>query len=217
MDKKVHQLAEAVKNDFSKGGVGHAIFQMAVPTTIAQLVNLLYSVVDRVFIGHLPASSSLALTGLGLCLPVISIVIAFARLCGAGGGPLCGIFRGQGNLKRAQRAQGNSFAMLVVLGLALTAVGEVFLQPILFAFGASADTFGYAAAYARIYLIGNVFVMISLGMNSLITAQGFGRTAMVTTMMGAAINLALDPIFIFGLDMGVEGAALATVIAQMCS
>ena len=190
---------------------------MSIPITLAQLINILYNIVDRMYIGHIPGAGALALTGLGLCLPVISIVMAFARLSGMGGGPLCSIERGKGDLTEAERIMGNSFTLLMIFAVALTLLGEVFLRPILMAFGASSDTIGYAMDYGRIYLAGNVFVLISLGMNNFINAQGFARTGMVTTLVGAILNIVLDPIFIFVLGWGVKGAAAATVISQAAS
>ncbi len=201
-------------NDFSTGSVRSAILRMAVPITLAQLINILYNIVDRMYIGHIPGAGALALTGLGLCLPVISVVMAFARLSGMGGAPLCSIERGRGDLDAAEHILGNSFTLLLIFAGALTLLGEIFLTPLLYAFGASADTIGYAVDYARIYLAGNLFVLISLGMNSFINAQGFARTGMVTTLVGAVANIILDPVFIFLLKWGVRGAAIATVISQ---
>ena len=205
------------KNDFSKGSVPGAILRMALPITAAQILNILYNLVDRMYIGHIPGSGAMALTGLGLCLPVISLVTAFSRLCGMGGAPLCSIERGRGDLEKAARIQGNAFFLLILSAVLLTAGGLIFLKPILYAFGASDATWPYAGAYCRIYLIGNTFVLISLGMNSFINAQGFAKTGMMTVLVGALVNIVLDPIFIFALDMGVRGAALATVLSQACS
>ena len=204
-------------NDFSVGSIRGAILRMAVPITLAQFINILYNIVDRMYIGHIPGAGSLALTGLGLSLPVISIVMAFARLSGMGGGPLCSIERGKGDLEEAERIMGNSFTLLLLFALVLTLLGEIFLRPLLYAFGASADTIGYAVDYARIYLAGNLFVLISLGMNSFINAQGFASTGMVTTLVGALANILLDPLFIFVFGWGVRGAAIATVISQALS
>lgn len=206
--------AQAVQNDFSKGSVTRAILRMAVPITAAQLVNILYNLVDRVYIGRIPEAGTLALTGLGLCMPVISIVLAFSRLCGMGGAPLCSIERGRGNTEKAEQIMGNAFVLLVGSGVILTVLGLLFLRPILFAFGASEATYPYAAGYCRIYLLGNVFVLISAGMNSFINAMGFAKTGMLTVVVGAVVNIILDPIFIFVFDMGVEGAALATILSQ---
>lgn len=191
------------------------ILQMALPMTVAQLINILYNVVDRMCLGKLPGH--LSLTGLGLCLPIISILMGFANLCGMGGAPLCSIHRGKGEDGEAERILGNSFALLLLFGAGLTALGLAFRRPILYLFGASDLTFPYANDYLTIYLLGTLFVMIGLGMNPFINAQGFSRMGMMTVALGAVVNIVLDPIFIFALDMGVRGAALATVLAQGCS
>ena len=191
------------------------ILQMALPMTVAQLINILYNVVDRMYLGKLPGH--LSLTGLGLCLPIISILMGFANLCGMGGAPLCSIHRGKGEDGEAERILGNSFALLLLFGAGLTALGLAFRRPILYLFGASDLTFPYANDYLTIYLLGTLFVMIGLGMNPFINAQGFSRMGMMTVALGAVVNIVLDPIFIFVLDMGVRGAALATVLAQGCS
>ncbi len=205
------------KNDFSKGNVVENILGLAVPMTLAQLINVLYNIVDRIYIGRLPENATMALTGLGLCLPIISIVIAFANLFGMGGAPLCSIERGRGNDIEAEKIMGNSFVLLVAFGLGLTVLGLVLKKPMLYLFGASDLTYPYADQYISIYLFGNVFVMIGLGMNSFINSQGFGTMGMVTVLLGAVANIILDPIFIFVLDMGVRGAALATILSQFLS
>ena len=207
----------AVQNDFSKGSVVKNIANLALPMTLAQLVNVLYNVVDRVYIGHMPQNATESLTGLGLCLPVISIVIAFANLFGMGGAPLCSIERGRGNEEEAERIMGNSFTLLVASGIILTAIGLIFKRPLLYLFGASDITYPYADAYMTIYLLGSVFVMIGLGMNAFVNSQGFARIGMLTVLLGAVANLILDPIFIFAFHMGVQGAALATIISQFMS
>ena len=191
------------------------IVYMAVPMTVAQLINILYNVVDRMYLGRLPGH--LALTGLGLCLPIISILMGFANLCGMGGSPLCSICRGRGENEEAEQIMGNSFSLLLLFGTALTVLCLIFRRPILYLFGASDFTFPYANDYLTIYILGTLFVMISLGMNPFINAQGFSRMGMITVAVGAVVNIVLDPIFIFLLDMGVKGAALATVISQGCS
>ena len=191
------------------------IIYMAVPMTVAQLINILYNVVDRMYLGRLPGH--LALTGLGLCLPIISILMGFANLCGMGGAPLCSICRGRGEQEEAEHIMGNSFTLLLLFGTALTVLCLAFRRPILYLFGASDVTFPYANDYLTIYILGTLFVMIGLGMNPFINAQGFSRMGMVTVAVGAVVNIVLDPIFIFGLDMGVRGAALATVLSQACS
>ena len=191
------------------------IIHMAVPMTVAQLINILYNVVDRMYLGRLPGH--LALTGLGLCLPIISILMGFANLCGMGGAPLCSIHRGRGETDEAERIMGNSFTLLLLFGLSLTGLCLAFRRPILYLFGASDLTFPYANDYLTIYVLGTVFVMVGLGMNPFINSQGFSRMGMMTVTVGAVVNIVLDPVFIFGMDMGVRGAALATVISQGCS
>ena len=191
------------------------IIHMAVTMTVAQLINILYNVVDRMYLGRLPGH--LALTGLGLCLPIISILMGFANLCGMGGAPLCSIHRGRGETDEAERIMGNSFTLLILFGLSLTGLCLAFRRPILYLFGASDLTFPYANDYLTIYILGTVFVMVGLGMNPFINSQGFSRMGMMTVTVGAVVNIVLDPIFIFGMGMGVRGASLATVISQGCS
>lgn len=205
------------QNDFSKGSVTKHIFRLAGPMTLAQLINVLYSVVDRIYIGHLPHASAQALTGIGLCLPIITIISAFANLFGMGGAPLCSIARGGHEEDRAQKVMGNSFSMLLCAGVLLMLVCFVFKAPLLYAFGASKETFLYADSYISIYLLGTVFVMVSLGMNNFINAQGFAKNGMITVLLGAVMNIILDPILIFGFGLGVRGAAAATVVSQGAS
>ncbi len=205
------------KNDFSQGSIIGAILSLALPMTTAQLINVLYNIVDRIYIGRIPENSTLALTGLGLCLPVISVVTAFANLFGMGGAPLCSIQRGKGNTEEAEAIMGNSFVLMVIFGLILTVLGLLFRRPLLYLFGASDATITYADEYVTIYLLGSLFVMVGLGMNSFINAQGFGKTGMLSVIVGAVANIILDPLFIFALDMGVKGAALATIISQFLS
>lgn len=205
------------KNDFSQGSVVGSILSLAIPMTLAQLINILYNIIDRMYIGRLPENATLSLTGLGLCLPIISIVIAFANLFGMGGAPLCSIARGRGHLDEAESIMGNSFCMLLLSGAVLTAIGLIFKRPLLYLFGASDATFPFADEYLTIYLCGSLFVMIGLGMNSFINSQGFGRTGMLTVLIGAILNILLDPLFIFVLNMGIRGAAIATVISQAAS
>ncbi len=202
------------KNDFSKGSVVLTIMNLAVPMTLAQLINVLYNIVDRIYIGRIPEHATLSLTGLGLCLPVVSVVMAFANLFGMGGAPLCSIERGRGNTEEAERIMGNSFCMMLFVGVALTILGFLIKRPMLYLFGASDQTFPYADQYLSIYLLGSLFVMIGLGMNSFINSQGFGKIGMLTVLLGAGTNIVLDPVFIFAFHMGVKGAALATVISQ---
>lgn len=201
--------------DFSQGSIAKNIMSLAVPMTAAQLINVLYSVVDRMYLGRLPGH--LALTALGLTIPIVSIIMGFANLCGTGGAPLCSICRGRGDQEEAERVMGNAFTLLLIFGGAVTALFLIFKRPILYLFGASDATYPYADAYMTVYLLGTVFVMIGLGMNPFINAQGFGRVGMMTVGLGAVVNIVLDPIFIFWLDLGVQGAAWATVIAQGCS
>jgi len=210
MDEIKHES----KNDFSRGSVVKNILTLAVPMTLAQLINVLYNIVDRIYIGRIPEHATLAMTGLGLCLPVISIVIAFSNLFGMGGAPLCSIERGRGNEEEAEKIMGISFMLMVICGIGLTVLGLAIKRPMLYLFGASDQTFPYADQYISIYLLGNVFVMVGLGMNSFINSQGFGRTGMMTVLLGAVTNIILDPLFIFTFDMGIQGAALATLISQ---
>ena len=210
-------MTQEMKNDFSKGSVVKNILNLAVPMTLAQLINVLYNIVDRIYIGRIPDHATLSLTGIGLSLPMITMVTAFANLFGMGGAPLCSIERGRGNLEEAEKIMGNSFSMMMLFGVLLTGFGLLFKKPLLYAFGASDATWPFADAYITIYMLGSIFVMMGLGMNSFINSQGFGRIGMCTVLLGAAANLVLDPIFIFGLDMGIRGAALATVISQALS
>ena len=205
------------QNDFTQGSISSNIMRLAFPMMAAQLINVLYSVVDRVYIGHLPDASTLALTGLGLTFPIIMIITAFANLFGMGGAPLCSIARGKGDDRRAERIMGNSFAMLLITGVLLMIVCLIFKRPILYAFGASDQTFPYADDYVEIYLCGSLFVMIGLGMNSFINSQGFAKIGMMTVALGAVVNILLDPVFIFIFGLGVRGAALATVLSQLLS
>ena len=207
---QVHQT------DFSTGSVRKNILDVALPMTAAQLLNLLYNIVDRVYIGMIPDVGQVALGGLGLCFPIIMMVTAFTNLFG-GASPLCGIARGAGNEKEAENIMGNAFVLLVLSGVILMTIGLVFHKPILYLFGASDVTYRYAAEYIMIYLLGTVPVMIALGMNPYINSQGFPRIGMLTVFLGAVVNIVLDPIFIFVFDMGVRGAATATIISQFLS
>ena len=205
------------QNDVSTGSVRRHILNMAIPMTLAQLVNVLYNIIDRIYLGHMAGGDPLPLTGVGLCLPVLTVISAFSALYGTGGAPLCSMERGSGNLEEAETLMNTCFRMLVTTGLVLTVIGLLFRRPILYLFGASAETIGYADQYLSIYLIGTVFVMISLGMNYFINAQGYGRMGMATVAIGAFLNLVLDPLFIFVFDLGVRGAAIATVLSQAVS
>lgn len=210
-------MAAATTNDFSQGSVVKNIMSLAVPMTLAQLINVLYNIVDRIYIGRIPEHATLSLTGIGLSLPIITMVIAFANLFGMGGAPLCSIQRGRGNLEEAENIMGNSFTMMLIAGVLLTVVGLVFRKPMLYLFGASDVTYPFADEYITIYLLGSLFVMVGLGMNSFINSQGFARIGMMTVLLGAIANILLDPLFIFVFGMGVRGAALATIISQFLS
>lgn len=205
------------RSNFGKGSVAGNIMSMAVPMTVAQILNLLYNLVDRIYIGHIPGADSLALTGVGLTFPIVSMITAFAGLFGMGGAPLCSIERGKGNQERAEAIMQNAFWMLAGTGVLIMIAGYAAERPLLYALGGSDATYVYASEYLKIYLAGTLAVMIGLGLNPFINAQGFGKTGMVTVALGALINLVLDPLFIFVLHMGVKGAALATVMAQCCS
>lgn len=216
METELRRKQDA-QNDFSKGSVAGNIMRMAVPMTLAQLLNILYNIVDRIYIGRIPGASTLALTGVGICFPIITLLSAFSSLFGSGGAPLCSIARGRKDEKRAQEIMGVSFFMLVVTSVILTLILQIFGGPILRGFGASNETYQYAADYMRIYSAGTIFMMIGLGMNPFINSQGFGRTGMLTIAIGAVLNIVLDPIMIFGMGMGVKGAAWATIISQAVS
>lgn len=205
------------KTDFSKGAVWKCIIAQAVPLTIAQLVQLLYNVVDRIYIGHMDGGNSIALTGVGLTFPIVTLIMAFSALWGIGGVPLFSMARGADEQEEAERILGNAFALLMVSAVILTAFGYIFCRPILFLFGASEESYIYAEQYLRIYLPGTAFTMLTTGLNGYINAQGFPRIGMLTTILGAVVNIILDPVFIFIFDMGVQGAALATIISQMIS
>lgn len=206
--------------DLGSGKVSRLLFSLALPTITSQIVNMLYNLVDRVYIGHMrPVDTvgSLALTGVGVCLPVIMIISAFAALVGMGGAPRASIQEGRGDLEGSQRIMGSSFTLLLLTALVLTVVFQVFAEPLLLTFGASENTIGYALDYMKIYSLGTLFVQVTLGMNAYITAQGFTNVSMKTVLIGAGLNTLLDPVFIFGLGMGVRGAALATILSQAVS
>ena len=203
--------------DFSQGKMSANIISQAVPLIVANLVHLLYNVVDRIYIGHLPGIGSMALTGIGLAFPLTTLIAAFTNLFSTGGAPLFSISRGQRNEKRAEKIIGQVFFWLIVLSVILFTLCYVFKKPILYAFGASDASFVYANDYLRIYLLGTFFAMISTGMNTFINASGFPKIGMATVTIGAILNIALDPLFIFVFHAGVKGAALATVISQAAS
>lgn len=211
------ELMNIHQTDFSRGNVYRNILEVAVPMTLAQLLNLLYNIVDRIYIGRIPHVGTTALTGVGICFPVITLITAFTYLFGNGGSPLCSMERGRGNQKEAECLMGNTFSMLILTGTVLMFLGYLFYRPVLYAFGASDITYPYARDYIRIYLLGTLFVMVTLGMNPFINNQGFGNMGMLTILIGAILNILLDPLFIFVFRMGVKGAATATVLSQMCS
>ena len=200
--------------DFSKGKISNNIIAQAIPLILAQLVQLLYNVVDRIYIGHLPGADNLALTGIGLAFPITTLVAAFTYLFGTGGAPLFSIERGAGNNEKAEKILGNTFTLLLGTSFIIFALTYIFRRPVLYLFGASDVSYVYADEYLRIYLFGTTFSMLSTGLNGFINAQGFPKVGMMTTVIGALLNLILDPLFIFVFDMGVSGAALATVISQ---
>lgn len=200
--------------NLGEGSVGRLLVKLAVPSIVAQMVNLLYNMVDRIYIGHIPGSGDIALTGLGLCFPIIMIITAFSNLIGAGGAPRVAIHMGKGEQEQAEKTMGNCVAILVLLAVILTVLLELFAVPLLNIFGASDNTLPYALSYLRIYVVGTLCVMISLGLNPFITTQGFSDVAMKTVIIGAVCNIILDPVFIFLLGMGVQGAALATILSQ---
>ncbi len=205
------------KTNLGTEKVGRLLVRLAIPTITAQVVNMLYNIVDRIYIGHIPEEGALALTGLGLCFPVLMLVTAFSSLVGMGGAPQASIKMGQQDNKGAEQILGNCFTMLTVLAVILTVVFRLNAQRLLYLFGASGDTIGYAMDYLNIYILGTISVMYSLGLNAFITTQGFTKISMLTVVIGAFINIILDPVFIFGLHMGVQGAALATILSQTVS
>jgi len=194
--------------------IGKLLLRLSVPTVCAQLINMLYNIVDRIYIGHMPEDGSLALTGVGICMPIIMFVSAFAALIGAGGAPRASIFMGQGNHAAAEKTLGGCFTLQAIVSLIMTALLILFAEPMLMAFGASENTIAYASDYMSIYALGTAFVQLTLSMNAYITAQGFAKVGMLTVLIGAALNIALDPLFIFAFGMGVRGAALATILSQ---
>ncbi|MBQ2700277.1 MAG: MATE family efflux transporter [Clostridia bacterium] len=204
-------------NDFSQGSVSRQIIRLGLPMIGAQLINALYNIVDRIFIGRMEGVGTLAITGVGVTFPVVMLVSAFASLAGMGGAPLCSIARGAGNHDRGEKILGNVVSLLTLFGVGMTLLGLIFKEPLLYLFGASGDTFPFASDYLGIYLIGSLAVMYALGLNPMISSQGFGKTAMMTVMIGAVLNIALDPVFIFVMGLGVKGAALATVVSQFVS
>lgn len=205
------------KNFLGTAPIGKLLLKLSIPTVIAQLINMLYNVVDRIYIGHIPGEGSLALTGVGVCMPIIMIVTAFAALISSGGAPRASICMGKQDNKSAEQILGNCFSLQIVVSIVLTVVLLIWNKDLLMAFGASKNTLGYATDYMHIYALGTLFVQLTLGMNAFITAQGFTTTSMVSVIIGAICNITLDPVFIFVFNMGVKGAALATVLSQAIS
>lgn len=197
-----------------KEPLGKLLLRLAVPTVAAQLINMLYNIVDRIYIGHIPKVGALALTGVGVCMPLILIVSAFAALVGNGGAPRASIALGKGDKDEAEKILGTCFSMQILISLVLTAVLLLWNRNFLLAFGASENTIEYGVSYMNIYSVGTIFVQLTLGMNFFITAQGFAKTGMLSVLIGAISNIILDPVLIFGFHMGVKGAALATIISQ---
>ncbi len=197
--------------------IGRLLVKLAVPTVAAQMINMLYNIVDRIYIGHIPGTGSLALTGVGVCMPLIMIISAFAALVGNGGAPRASILMGKGDKEKAEKILGNCFTTQLIISVILTFIMYLFNRPLLLAFGASENTIEYAVSYMNIYALGTLFVQLTLGMNTFITAQGFAKTGMLSVLIGAIVNIALDPIFIFAFNMGAAGAAMATIISQACS
>lgn len=205
------------KADLGTAPIGKLMFRLAIPTVVAQLINMLYNIVDRIYIGHIPEVGSLALTGVGVCMPLIMIVSAFAALAGSGGAPRASIFMGKGQNENAEKTLAGCFSMLCIVSAVLTAVLLIWSKDLLLAFGASENTIGFAVDYMGIYAVGTIFVQLTLGMNAFITAQGFAKQGMFSVLIGAVCNIVLDPVFIFVFDMGVRGAALATILSQAAS
>ena len=197
--------------------VGKLLWKLALPTLAAQIINMLYNIVDRIYIGHIPEVGALALTGVGVCMPIIMIVSAFAALISSGGAPRASIFLGQGNKENAENTLGNCFIAQILISIAITIVLLVWNEDLLLSFGASENTVIYGLPYLNIYALGTIFVQLTLGMNAFITAQGFAKTGMLSVLIGAVANIVLDPILIFGFKLGVQGAAIATVISQAIS
>lgn len=205
------------KDLLEKAPIGKLLFKLALPTVLAQLINMLYNIVDRIYIGHMPNNGDLALTGVGVCMPLIMIVSAFAALVSYGGAPRASIFMGKKDMGSAEKTLGGCFGLQVIISAILTAILLIWNRDLLLAFGASENTIEYAVSYMNVYAIGTVFVQLTLGMNAFITAQGFTKISMLSVLIGAVLNIALDPLFIYAFDMGVMGAALATVISQAIS
>ena len=210
-------MEELDNNPLATQPVVKLFFKLSIPSVLAQIVNLLYNMVDRIFIGHIKDVGDIALTGVGVCFPLIILISAFSCLCGMGGAPKAAIKMGEGKTKEANKILGNCFVVTIIFSILLTIVVQIFKEPILYTFGASENTIKYALDYINIYSLGTIFIMISLGLNAFITTQGFSKISMRNVVIGALINIVLDPLFIFGFNLGVKGAAIATIIAQAIS
>ncbi|MBQ6663500.1 MAG: MATE family efflux transporter [Firmicutes bacterium] len=217
MAQEEQQKQNSRKGDFSVGSVPVTVLKLGIPIAMAEVVHVLYNIVDRMFIGHISGVGTAALSGVGIAFPLISLITAFANLCGTGGNPLCSMARGRGDNEKARRIMETAFTMLIGLGALLTVFFLIFARPVLIAVGGDEETLPYALSYFRIYVAGTVFVLISLGMNPFINGMGFSRVGMGTVLIGAILNTILDPLFIFVFHMGVRGAAIATVISQLVS
>jgi len=205
------------KETLGTAPIGRLLFQLSLPTVVAQLINMLYNVVDRIYIGHIPNVGDLALTGVGVCMPIIMIVSAFAALVSSGGAPRASIFMGKKDLESANKTLGACLGLQILISITLTVILLIWNRTFLLAFGASENTILYATEYMRVYALGTIFVQLTLGMNAFITAQGFTKVSMISVIVGAVTNIILDPILIYGFHMGVSGAALATIISQAVS
>ena len=197
--------------------IGSLLRRLALPTVAAQIINMLYNIVDRIYIGHIPGDGVLALTGVGVCMPLIMVVTAFAAFAASGGAPRASIFMGKGDKESAEKTLGNCLMLQIIISIILTVVLLVYSRPVLLLFGASENTIGYATSYMSLYALGTVFVQVTLGMNAFITAQGFAKEGMFSVLIGAIANILLDPVFIFVFGLGIRGAAIATVLSQILS
>ncbi|MBP3704817.1 MAG: polysaccharide biosynthesis C-terminal domain-containing protein, partial [Clostridia bacterium] len=209
--------AANANRDMGSGSIKKLMVRLAIPAIVGQVINLLYNIVDRIYIGHIPEVGGAALTGVGLCTPIIMLLTAFAMMPGSGGAPRAAIAMGRGDKDEAEKIMGNCFTTLMIFAVILTVVFYIFAPDLLRLFGASDSTLPYAVDYGRIYILGSVFVLAVMGMNPFITTQGFAKISMLTTVIGAVINIILDPVFIFVFDLGVKGAAIATVLSQAVS
>ena len=210
-------MPRTASRDMGSGNIKKLMLDLAIPAVVAQVINLLYNIVDRIYIGHIPEIGGTALTGVGLCAPILMLLTAFAMMPGSGGAPRAAIAMGRGDNKEAEHIMGNCFTTLLIFSAVLTVGFYIFAPQLLMLFGASEYTLPYAVEYARIYTLGSVFVLVVMGMNPFITTQGFAKISMLTTVIGAVVNIVLDPIFIFLFDLGVSGAAIATVLSQAIS